>query len=39
MVDRGWTNDAIVLVLGTFIYLALGYVFHPVFIGVPVFGR
>jgi uncharacterized membrane protein len=38
MVDRGWTNDAIVLVLGTFIYLALGYVFHPALIGVPVFG-
>jgi uncharacterized membrane protein len=38
-VDSGWTNDAVVLVLGTFIYLALGYVFHPVVIGVPVFVR
>jgi hypothetical protein len=28
----------VALVLGTFIYLALGYVFHPVMIGVPVFG-
>ena len=39
IVDSGWTNDAIVLVLGTFIYFALAYVFHPVMIGVPVFGR
>ena len=38
-VDAGWTNDAIALVVGTFIYLALGYVFHPVMIGVPVFVR
>jgi uncharacterized membrane protein len=37
-VDRGWTNDVIVLVLGTFIYFALGYEFHPYIIGVPVFG-
>jgi uncharacterized membrane protein len=35
----GWTNDSIVVVLGIVIYLALGYVFHPVVIGVPVFGR
>ena len=38
-VDRGWTNDAVALAVGTFIYLALGYVFHPVVIGVPVFVR
>ena len=38
-VDRGWTNDAVALVVGTFIYLALGFVFHPVMIGVPVFVR
>ena len=38
-VDSGWTNDAVALVLGTFIYLALAYVFHPVMIGVPVFVR
>ncbi|MBV9260902.1 MAG: NnrU family protein [Pseudolabrys sp.] len=37
-VDRGWTNDAVAVVLGIFIYLALGYTFHPVMIGVPVFG-
>jgi uncharacterized membrane protein len=35
----GWTNDIIVVVIGIVIYLALGYVFHPVVIGVPVFGR
>jgi uncharacterized membrane protein len=35
----GWTNDAIVVVLGIVIYLALGYAFHPVVIGVPAFGR
>jgi uncharacterized membrane protein len=35
----GWTNDIIVVLLGIVIYLALGYAFHPVLIGVPVFGR
>lgn len=35
----GWTNDVIVVVLGIVIYLALGYVFHPLVIGVPVFGK
>jgi uncharacterized membrane protein len=35
----GWTNDIIVVVLGIVIYLALGYAFHPMVIGVPVFGR
>ena len=35
----GYTNDAIVVLLGIVIYLALGYVFHPVFIGVSVFGK
>ena len=37
-VDSGWTNDAVALVLGTFLYFALAYVFHPAIIGVPVFG-
>ena len=37
--DAGWTNDAIAVVIGTVIYLALGYAFHPALIGVPVFGR
>jgi uncharacterized membrane protein len=36
--ERGWQNDAVAVGLGIVIYLALGYVFHPVFIGVPVFG-
>jgi uncharacterized membrane protein len=35
----GWTNDAIVVGLGVVVYLALGYAFHPVVIGVPVFGK
>ncbi|MFN3657913.1 MAG: NnrU family protein [Pseudolabrys sp.] len=35
----GWGNDAIVVALGVVLYLALGYVFHPAVIGVPVFGR
>jgi uncharacterized membrane protein len=35
----GWTNDIIVVVLGIVIFLALGYAFHPIVIGVPVFGR
>ena len=34
----GWVNDVIVLALGIVIYLALGYAFHPMVIGVPVFG-
>jgi uncharacterized membrane protein len=38
-IARGWTNDVVAVVLGTFIYLALGYVFHPVVIGIPVFVR
>ena len=36
---KGYTNDAIVVLLGIVVYLALGYVSHPVFIGVPVFGQ
>jgi uncharacterized membrane protein len=35
----GWTNDIIVIVLSIVIYLALGYAFHPMVIGAPVFGR
>src|SRR6202142_850368 len=35
----GWANDVIVVALGIVIYLALGYAFHPILIGVPVFGR
>jgi uncharacterized membrane protein len=35
----GWTNDAIVVAIGIVVYLALGLAFHPIFIGVPVFGH
>jgi uncharacterized membrane protein len=35
----GYTNDIIVVVIGIVVYLALGYAFHPMVIGVPVFGR
>lgn len=34
----GTKNDIIAIVVGTIIYLALGFVFHPVLIGVPAFG-
>jgi uncharacterized membrane protein len=36
--DASWTNDAIAVGLGTFVFFALGYTFHPAIIGVPVFG-
>ena len=35
----GHRNDMIALVVGTILYLALGLVFHPLVVGVPVFGR
>lgn len=31
-------NDLIAVLIGTIIFLAFGYVFHPLWIGVPVFG-
>ena len=34
----GLGNDAIAVAVGIVAYLALGYAFHPVVIGVPVFG-
>lgn len=34
----GVTNDILAVVVGTVVYLALGFVFHPVVIGVRVFG-
>jgi uncharacterized membrane protein len=34
----GVGNDLIAVVVGIIAYLALGFVFHPVVIGVPVFG-
>jgi uncharacterized membrane protein len=33
----GSRNDVIAIVVGTILYLALGFVFHPVVIGVPAF--
>lgn len=33
----GGKNDLIAIIVGTIIYLALGFVFHPVVIGVPAF--
>jgi uncharacterized membrane protein len=33
----GVKNDIIAIVVGTIIYLALGFVFHPIVIGVPAF--
>jgi uncharacterized membrane protein len=34
----GVTNDIVAIVVGTLIYLALGFVFHPLVIGLPAFG-
>jgi uncharacterized membrane protein len=33
----GRRNDIIAIVVGTILYLALGFVFHPIVIGVPAF--
>ena len=35
----GRTNDIIAVVVGTLLYLALGFWFHPYVIGVPAFPR
>jgi uncharacterized membrane protein len=34
----GGRNDIIAILVGTIVYLALGFVFHPIVIGVPAFG-
>ncbi len=34
----GRRNDFIAIVVGTILYLALGFVFHPLVIGLPAFG-
>jgi len=34
----GWGNDMIAVAVGTVVYLALAFAFHPVVIGVPVVG-
>jgi uncharacterized membrane protein len=36
--DGGGKSDLIAIVVGTIVYLALGFVFHPIVIGVPAFG-
>jgi uncharacterized membrane protein len=35
----GRRNDIIALAVGTILYLLLGLMFHPLVIGIPVFGR
>jgi len=35
----GGRNDTIAIVVGTLLYLALGFVFHPLVVGRAVFGR
>jgi uncharacterized membrane protein len=37
-IGRG-RNDVIAIIVGTVLYLALGFVFHPIVIGVPAFGH
>ena len=34
----GRRNDVIAIIVGTILYLALGFVFHPIVIGLPAFG-
>src|SRR5262249_61757184 len=34
----GHRNDTIALVAGTILYLALGFIFHPILVGGAVFG-
>lgn len=35
----GWRNDVMAVLVGTLVYLALTFVFHPLVIGVPAFSR
>jgi uncharacterized membrane protein len=35
----GWRNDVAAVIVGTLVYLALGFLFHPLVIGVPAFTR
>lgn len=35
----GWGGDVTAVVVGTLVYLALGFAFHPLLIGVPAFTR
>ena len=36
--NKGWPADLVAVVVGSIAYLALGLLFHPIVIGVPVFG-
>lgn len=36
--NQGWGADLVAVVVGTIAYVALGLLFHPIVIGVPVFG-
>jgi uncharacterized membrane protein len=35
----GHRHDVMALVIGTVLYLALSFIFHPLVVGIPVFGR
>ena len=35
----GRRRDLIAIAVGTVLYLALGFIFHPLVLGVPVFGK
>jgi uncharacterized membrane protein len=35
----GWSRDVTAVLVGTLLYFALGYLFHPYVIGVPAFTR
>ena len=35
----GWGNDVAAVIVGTLVYLALGFLLHPLVIGVPAFTR
>jgi uncharacterized membrane protein len=39
MPQGGLKNDGLAVLVGTIIFFAFGYVFHPLWIGVPVLGR
>jgi hypothetical protein len=34
----GWKNDVAAVIVGLILYLALGLIFHPLVVGLPVFG-
>lgn len=38
MRNQGWPADLVAVVVGAIAYVALGLLFHPIVIGVPVFG-